>query len=280
MAKAERDAGIDLGWLAARLREAVREEAMPLFGALGGAQIDSKSAPDDLVSAADLAVETRLTGIIREAMPGALVIGEEAVAEDPALLRRIEDAETSVILDPVDGTWNFVHAVPAWGAILAVCAHGRPTHGLIYDPFGDHVLGAAEGEGLLAWRGGEPVPPPGPSPAREELNGIVSTMLYPGPFRARVSEAAHDLGRVGSYRCSAQDYRLLGRGGIDWVLAGSLKPWDHAAGTVIAREAGGVARMLDGAEYRAGMTRGHLLCAGSEEIWERVAERMRPVLPD
>ena len=64
MAKAERDAGIDLGWLAARLREAVREEAMPLFGALGGAQIDSKSAPDDLVSAADLAVETRLTGII------------------------------------------------------------------------------------------------------------------------------------------------------------------------------------------------------------------------
>ena len=277
---AKDSSGPDLDWLAARLREAVREEALPLFGALDAGQVDSKSAPDDLVSAADLAVEARLTGVIGEALPDALVIGEEAVTEDPTLLARIEDAALSVILDPVDGTWNFVHAVPAWGAILAVCAHGRPVAGLIYDPFGDHVLGAADGEGLMAWRGGAPVPPPGPSPARPELNGIVSTMLYPGPYRAAVSKAAHDLGRVGSYRCSAQDYRLLGRGGIDWVLAGSLKPWDHAAGTVIAREAGGVARMLDGSEYRAGMTQGHLLCAGSEEVWERVASAMRPALPE
>ncbi|MEM9972287.1 MAG: inositol monophosphatase family protein, partial [Pseudomonadota bacterium] len=103
----------------ARLIEAVRqiarEEILPRFRALRPADIATKSRDDDLVTVADRAAEARLTEATQDILPGVVVVGEEAVAEEPSRRDALADAATCLIIDPVDGTWNFAHGLATFG---------------------------------------------------------------------------------------------------------------------------------------------------------------------
>ena len=113
------------------VRDAARREIMPRFRALSEADINTKSAPDDLVTAADLAAEALITAQLGRAFPDALILGEEAVAADPNLRDQLADAEMAIIIDPVDGTWNYARGLALFGVILAVICSARaaPTYG-------------------------------------------------------------------------------------------------------------------------------------------------------
>ena len=93
------------------VRDAARREIMPRFRALSEADINTKSAPDDLVTAADLAAEALITAQLGRAFPDALILGEEAVAANPSLRDQLADAEMAIIIDPVDGTWNYARCL-------------------------------------------------------------------------------------------------------------------------------------------------------------------------
>lgn len=88
------------------VRGTAKREIMPRFRALSETDISTKSAPDDLVTAADLAAEARITKRLKKAFPNTLIFGEEAVAANPSLCGQLADAELAIIIDPVDGTWN------------------------------------------------------------------------------------------------------------------------------------------------------------------------------
>ena len=257
--------------LARELRSAVRTHAWPLFGRIEPEDTAAKAHVEDLVTAADIAVEAHLTRLLNERMPEAMVLGEEAVSRGEVKPADLMDAPLSVILDPVDGTWNFAHGLPMWGSILCVAEAGRPVLGMIHLPVLDLTLGAARGEGLFCYRGEEAAPVPLRMPQGAGVSGQIPLMLYPEERRARLAAAGLSMGRIGSWRCAAQEYVGLATGAVDYVISCSLNAWDHAAGMLIAQESGGAARLLDGREFVAGMTGGNVLSARSEAVWERAA---------
>jgi hypothetical protein len=130
------------------MRRAAEAEIVPRFLGVTAEGIRTKSAPDDLVTDADLGAEWRLTEALSARFPEALLIGEEAVSADPAILARLADADLAVIIDPVDGTWNFAHGLPLFGMIVAIVSGGETVAGLIHYPVTGEFLAARPGEGV------------------------------------------------------------------------------------------------------------------------------------
>jgi len=254
------------------VRRAARAEIMPRFRRLSDSDIRTKSRADDLVTDADTRAEAMITRALQIAFPSALIIGEEAVANKPAALAGIAEAQLAFVIDPVDGTWNFAHGLPMFGVIIAATRYGKPVFGLIYDPVSDdwaiadeHMtpqlqrpIGAAR---ALKVAMGKPL---------EELSGIVPLHLFPKPAQAQIAATFPGFARVNTLRCSAHEYRMIAQGHIDFSLTALLHPWDHAAGALIAQRAGAHVEMLDGGDYTATRHSGHLLVAPDKVTWNKL----------
>ena len=129
------------------VREAAQTEIMPRFRNLPEAAVKTKSSEIDIVTEADLRAEAWITAGIDSILPGALIVGEEAAAADPSCVDGLAEAEVAVIIDPVDGTWNFANGVAAFGVILAVSVRGQTVFGLLYDPVLDDWVLTRRGGG-------------------------------------------------------------------------------------------------------------------------------------
>jgi fructose-1,6-bisphosphatase/inositol monophosphatase family enzyme len=256
------------------IRAAARTEILPRFRNLTKAQISTKSGPGDLVTEADIAAERQMTAAIRALMPDALIVGEEAIAADPPLRDAIGAAPLCVILDPVDGTWNFANGLAMFGVILAVTRAGQPVFGVIYDPLLDDWL--ITRPGMAAMMGaGEPRPVTVSDQTNiARMTGYVPVGLFKRDLRGRVLEQLPPFSRVTSLRCAAHEYRLLAQGSAEFALSGPVhNPWDHAAGALAVQAAGGVVRFIDGSPYEAGRRRGVILAANTQAVWDDIAAR-------
>jgi len=262
------------------VRRAARTEVMPRFDATARIAAAEKSGPRDLVTEADHAAEAMIARGLQRMLPHALIVGEEAVAARPALRDEVSAAELAIIIDPVDGTWNFVSGLPLFGVIVAVTRFGSPVLGLLHDPVTDSWILADEtrparlvaANGVaraLATSGGGPL---------GELHGYVHAALMDAARQAALYPLLAALGQATALRCSCHEYRLLAQGAVDFILSDRLNPWDHAAGVLICRRAGGVARMLDGRDYDAAITDGLLLCAASEATWQTLRDHLARLL--
>ncbi|MGR3485957.1 MAG: inositol monophosphatase family protein [Paracoccaceae bacterium] len=260
---------MDTDWLLATCRDAARAHVLPRFRALGTGEVTAKARADDLVTVADVDCEAAITAAIRARYPNALVVGEEAASADPGLVDRIGAAETCVILDPVDGTWNFAHGLACFGLIVCVTRHGVPVWGALCDPLlDDAVVADAAGARLRGARLST-------GAAGPALTGFAPVWMLPDAVRGRAAQVLASYGAVTSLRCSCHEYRQMAQGAVDFVLSVSLNPWDHAAGALAVRAAGGVARTLGGVEYDATVRDGPLLAARDEAVWARVTEDLR-----
>lgn len=254
------------------VRRAARAEIMPRFRRLSDGDIRTKSSATDLVTDADTRAEAMITRALQIAFPSALVIGEEAVTEKPALLDGIADAQLAFVIDPVDGTWNFAHGLAMFGVIIAATRYGKPVFGLIYDPVGDDWAIADEemtpefqrpfgANRTLKASSGKPL---------EEMSGIIPLHLFPKEKQAQLAATFPGFARVNTLRCSAHEYRMLAQGHVDFSLTAMLHPWDHAAGALIAARAGAHVEMLDGGDYDATRKTGHLLIAPDKASWSKL----------
>lgn len=254
------------------LRRAAKAEVLPRFRSLAASDVAHKTGPLDLVTTADLAAEAMITRALHTSFPSALIVGEEAATKDPALLDKIADAPLAFILDPIDGTLNFTHGLALFGMILAVTRFGKPAFGVIYDPIADDWFIADEDSPARLVR---PI-----GPEREvrvsmgkpikSLSGFVPLGMFDAEMRHKVAATLPGFGRINSLRCSAHEYRMVAQGHADFVLSGSLHPWDHAAGALICTQAGGHVEMLSGGPYDATLRRGYLLAAPDKTTWNRV----------
>lgn len=268
--------------LIALVRKVAKAEIMPRFRSLPEDNVSSKSAPDDLVTIADIRSEAAITEGVHAMLPHAVVIGEEAVANDAAVLDRLADAELAVIVDPVDGTWNFAKGLATFGVILAVIENGRTVFGLLYDPVMDDWVWTREGGGTWYQRlGAEPVRLKiGGDMPLETTTGFVPLFLFPTETRTKLAGAIPGYRRIWSVRCSCHEYRLMTHGQSDFCIGVSpLNPWDHAAGVLAVLEAGGAAGMMDGREYapthRDG---GHLVTARSNLLLDQIRVTLGPLI--
>lgn len=254
------------------VRRAARAEIMPRFRRLADGDIRTKAHAGDLVTDADTRAEAMITRALQIAFPSALVVGEEAVAANPKALDGLADAQLAFVIDPVDGTWNFAHGLPLFGVIVAATRYGKPVFGLIYDPVADDWImadaemttelqrpfGAARAAKVST---GKPL---------EELSGIIPLHLFAKDKQEQMAATFPGFARVNTLRCSAHEYRMLAQGHVDFSLTALLHPWDHAAGALIAQRAGAHVEMLDGGDYSAARTTGHLLIAPDKVTWNKL----------
>ena len=259
------------------VREIARVEIMPRFRALDAPEIDTKSGPEDLVTVADRAAEMAISAAVARILPAAAMVGEEGVSEDAALIEQITTASQCVVVDPIDGTWNYANGLAIFGVMLAVVESGQTQFGFIYDPsFDDWIWARRDGGAWLSRPDTAPkrlTLPTGPIEP-EKAAGFASLYLHPRSDRLALAGELATWGRVQSFRCSAHEYRLQVQNGADFCLNYLLNPWDHAAGALIYEEAGGVARLLDGRSYAPTLQEGRLLTARSEELWQALAARL------
>lgn len=263
----------DIPDLVGLLKTAGEKEIMPRFRAIEDGDIKEKESAWDVVTEADTAAEDYLSAALRGRYPGALIVGEEATAENPALIDGLDEAEFAFVIDPVDGTYNFASGMPTFGTILAVVVNGECVAGIIHYPEGgESVVGVAGGGSRLcgARSGGErPLQVAAPT-SLDQMVGTISWGFLSKPARSRVAGNLAGIGMPFAFRCSAWEYRLAATGRAHFVSAHNLMPWDHLAGVLIHAEAGGYTACLDGSPYRPGITSGGLITATDPESWSLI----------
>jgi fructose-1,6-bisphosphatase/inositol monophosphatase family enzyme len=263
---------LDVTKLADLLRDAAKTEILPRFRRLGGDDVRAKSEPSDLVTEADEAAERMIRRELEAFAPGALFIGEESVAADPSLLGKLADADFAVVVDPVDGTFNFASGIPAFGVMASVVWKGETVAGIIYDPMGDDWIMAEKGAGAFLRRpDGEAIrlSVDRPKPIADMV-GMASAGYFFGDERERILSNLAKVRMFASYRCAAHEYRTFASGHVQFVLYNKLMPWDHLAGTLIGTEAGGYVARLDGSPYLPHHVEGGLLAATDKESWQEL----------
>ncbi|MEM1236483.1 MAG: inositol monophosphatase [Pseudomonadota bacterium] len=254
------------------VRDAAKAEIIPRFRRLDDRDVQTKSGALDLVTEADTCAEAAIRKSIATILPGARVVGEEGVATDPAELDQIGLPGVTVVVDPVDGTWNFARGLALFGTILAVIEDGETVFGLLYDPLADAWIEAAKGEGSWYVVGENRTRLTlGAPPPLAEMTGLHSAYgLTPSQWAASAALQPR-FGRVTSLRASLWDYRLQITGGAGFCLNRYLNVWDHAAGVLALTEAGGYAALLDGRPYDPALREGYLLTAQSKSLWDQIA---------
>ncbi|MCR4521661.1 MULTISPECIES: inositol monophosphatase [Bosea] len=258
------------------MREVARTEILPSWRNLSPGAIRFKTSIHDIVTDADEAAETAITAMLRARFPGAAVIGEEATAANPALLDRLAEAELAFIVDPIDGTKNFSAGLPLFGVIIGVAHRGEVIAGFILDPIGNDVAIGLRGEG--AWietadgrRNDLRVAQAAPL---HDMVGCVAWNQLAEPVKTTLLTNLAKVRAAPSYRCGAHEYRMIAGGHYHFLLQGKIMPWDHAAGWLIHREAGGFAARFDGSPYNATTHSGGILCAPDEDSWRLLRDTL------
>lgn len=260
------------------LRAAAQAEILPRFRNLSAGAVRTKTSQLDLVTDADEAAERMIEAELRRLFPTAVVIGEEGVSRNPRLLDNLDAADLAFILDPVDGTLNFASGLPLFGVMAAVTVKGEVVCGVILDPISDDWAMAVRGEGAWIQRpdGSTISLQVSPAVPLAEMAGNVSWRYLPESQRPLVTGNLPKVAMAADLRCSAHTYRLIAAGHLHFSFSSSVMPWDHAAGWLIHREAGGYTAHFDGSTYRPANRSGSLISAPDEASWRAVRDALLP----
>jgi len=222
-----------------------------------------KKGHNDFVSEADRAAERAVIDVILKHYPDHAVLAEES--------GRQGESDTVWIIDPLDGTTNFLHGFPQFCVSIGVEVNGRIEHGVVYDPMRQELFSASRGDG--AQLDGRKIRVSGSTLLEQALIGTGF------PFRQAGAEAGPYLEMLGKVIRHTAGVRRPGAAALDlcYVAAGrldafwetGLKAWDLAAGSLIIREAGGIVSGLDGSENY--LESGHVL-AGTPKIYAGLAK--------
>ena len=237
---------------------------LPRFKHLASGDVGEKQ-PGDYVTVADLEAESRMTSALKQRYPKATVIGEESIAADPNLLGRIETDPHVWLIDPLDGTGNFVSGNPDFGMMLTELMSGSATRSWIWQPVHRHMYvarlhGGVWKDGVRVWRA---------RPQNSQLNGASSAAymnLSPGP----------SLTVFPMKGACAVDYPDIIDGRSDFLIHNGRNAWDHFPGMLMLEELQGVVRFADGEAFSvAPVSRYRLVAAASESAWDVVTTAMK-----
>ncbi|MCH7805989.1 MAG: inositol monophosphatase [Proteobacteria bacterium] len=248
------------------MAKAAFRAARPLvrdFGEVEQLQVSHKG-PSDFVSTADLKVETSLFEQLSHSHPEIGFLMEEQGA------RGNPDAPKRWIIDPLDGTLNFLHGLPHFAISIALEEQGELIAAIVYDPIRDELFWAARGEGAFVNHRRIRV-----SSRVKMAEALLATGI---PWASRKDHAAFSeellaiMPKVAGIRrwgVASLDLAYVAAGRYDGFWETQLKPWDIAAGILIVREAGGLVSELDGGQ---GMVKSGSILASNEKLYDRLFE--------
>lgn len=233
---------IDASAVEAVLREIGETVILPRFGQLTDQEIRAKSSPSDLVTDIDVAAEALLRERLFAIRPDAEFIGEEIAAANPSIVAAISGPGAFWIVDPLDGTRNFVRNIREFGTIVALVENGRTEAGWIYAVPDRACLVSLRGKGAL-WKGN--ALPLVRRLAEAPYKGLRSVGCLSPAWRTRIDRGLSTNLRSTQGNCAAYAYIALATGNIDFKISSRLHPWDHAAGALILSETGGAVKFVD-----------------------------------
>ncbi|HEC73772.1 MAG TPA: inositol-1-monophosphatase [Methylophaga aminisulfidivorans] len=225
---------------------------------------------NDYVSDVDRLVEEEIISVIKKAYPEHAIMAEES--------GKAGDSETVWIIDPLDGTTNFLHGFPQYCVSIAVKVRGRVEHACIYDPQRDELFTASRGDGAQLNDRRLRVT------KRRELDGALIATGFPFKYpqynepyfnslQALFPKVA-DIRRTGS---AALDLAYVAAGRLDGYWEIGLQDWDMAAGLLLVEEAGGVVTNFAGTDKLFG--KGNVIAAGFG-IHSHMLATLQPHLSD
>lgn len=214
-------------------------------------RVVSEKAPKDLVTDADLAAQKTVRAVLENSYPSYAFVGEEeGENEPPADVRAgADDAPPCWVVDPLDGTVNYVHGLQGFAVSIGLYSRGKMRLGVIYDPLSLECFTAIDGQGA---RCNDRVMKA--SSVQRLDQSLVACSFHAGVRSdspevsrfLRLLESCQSLRRLGS---CALNMCYVADGRLDGYWATNVSAWDSAAGTVIAREAGAVLTRYDGGRF-------------------------------
>ena len=255
--------------IAVRAARAAGEVIIRSLNRLESLTITSKGR-NDFVTEVDHAAEAEIIKLIRKNYPSHAFLAEES--------GRTGESETLWIIDPLDGTTNFLHGFPQFAVSIACQVRGRLEYGVVYDPISQEIFSAARGGGAHLDNHRIRV---------SKQRGLEGALIGTGfPYRANarymdcylamlraVMENTAGVRRPGS---AALDLAYVAAGRTDAFWEIGLGPWDTAAGTLLIQEAGGRIGTLTGAQY----TQGGNILAGTPKVYAAMLELLAPHVPE
>ncbi len=230
---------------------------------------------NDFVSEVDRAAEDAIIDTLREAYPDHAILAEESGASPGK--NKVIKSEYTWIIDPLDGTTNFLHGFPQYCVSIGLQQKGIITQAVVYDPTRNELFTASRGRGAYMNETRLRV-----SKTRELKDALLGTGfpfrdfdnldLYLKMFKTLTQKTA-GIRRPGS---AALDLAYVAGGRLDGFWEMGLKPWDMAAGSLLVQEAGGLITDLHGKD--AWLDSGDLVC-GTPKVFTPLLQTLMPMMP-
>lgn len=224
---------------------------------------------NDFVTSIDHAAEAEIINILKTAYPHHAFLAEESGASG--------NADTTWIIDPLDGTTNFMHGFPQFAVSIACQVNDRIEHAVVYDPMRQEIFTATRGSGAYLENRRLRV-----SRQRTLQGALIGTgfpyrenLHFLDPYMAMLKTVMQTAAGVRRPGAAALDLAYVAAGRTDAFFEIGLKAWDTAAGTLLVRESGGLVGTLDGGEYRQN---GNIV-AGNPRVYMALIEALAPHLP-
>jgi len=237
------------------------------LGEIENLQVSMKG-PANFVSLADKRAEEMLYADLSKARPGYGFLGEEGGNREGT------DKSHTWIVDPLDGTTNFLHGIPQFAVSIGLAREGQVIAGLIYNPANDELYMAEKGSGAFLNDTRLRVA------GRKQLNECVIACGLPhigrGDFELSRNEMAALQPKVAGLRrfgAASLDLAFVAAGRLDGYWERNLQPWDVAAGLILIKEAGGTVGDINGGDV---LTTGNVV-AGNEFVHDALTKILRPL---
>ena len=230
-----------------------------------------EKAKADLVTEADLASQELIRGLIAAEFPDHEFLGEEGDTDDIG-----ESAGFLWVVDPLDGTTNYVHGLPGWCVSVGLVRDGKPIAGCVYDPERDVCYTAQAGQG--AFENGNPIA----TSSTGRLEDSLVAISFPASIERNSPEIEvflRLLPKIRAFRrlgSAALNLCYLACGKIDAYWTGNIKPWDVAAGVLILQESGGTSTTMYGEEHS--ITSSTLAAAATGKLHSALIRQISPTI--
>jgi fructose-1,6-bisphosphatase/inositol monophosphatase family enzyme len=276
---------IDLAAVDRIIRTIAAEEVMPRFRKLAAGDVQMKGV-NDPVTVADKETERRLTEELTKYLPGSVVVGEETFANDKTIMSRLEQEYPVWIIDPIDGTRNFISGDPEFAVMVALVLPGKKTvASWIHSPnFSDTIM-AEQGGGV--WLRGKRLTLAAADPAIPTV-GLVGARVQKLVSNPAVMPQGAALPKIEIGSCAGFDYPRFFTGEVSFANATTPRAgfvfyfhtnaWDHVPGMFLHREAGGYSADWSGQPYDMASPRRGLLFAPNKEIWTHLHGLFQPLM--
>jgi myo-inositol-1(or 4)-monophosphatase len=217
---------------------ALAERLVRMAGAIAldlrGGAAEAKGDATDVVTEADRRAEGALTELLRAERPGDAVVGEEGAA--------VAGGERRWLLDPVDGTLNYVLGLPAWCAAVALLDGDGELASAVYDPVADELFSAARGEGAAV--NGARLRTDGPAALSDAVVAtFVDVRRRDGAIAGGTERLLRAIGALRAGGCGSLELAWVAAGRLHGWVQADVEPWDWHPGALLVTEAGGAARV-------------------------------------